>query len=116
MKIAIENAGFILAQNEVKVFPVILKADEQTAVMPKVIGVEGGCLQTCGRDCFGNAFENLVLNAGEEKRLWFYIKAPLQAGETTFFIELVNGTERKAYSFELKTTEEIVDDRRLVYR
>ena len=112
MKITIENTGFVLAQNEVKVFPVILKADEQTAVMPKVIGVEGGCLQTCGRDCFGNAFENtLVLNAGEEKRLWFYIKAPLWAGETSFSIEIVNGTECiESCSLKLKTTEEIADE------
>lgn len=113
MKIAIENVAFELAQKEVKTFLITLKVEENGTILPKVVGVEGGCLQSAGRDYLGNPFERaIVLKAGEEKRLWFYIKAPQKAGDTPFSIEFFDeksGCVAKQ-SCMLKTTESIADD------
>lgn len=113
MEVKVEEKSFTLAQNEVKVFPISIKSDCKEVVTPKIIGVEGCCLQSSGCDHFGKTFEKVIpLNAGEEKRLWLYIKAPNQASETPFVIEIIaqNGETLFSQNCILQTTEEVADD------
>lgn len=112
MNVTVTLTAFELAQKEVKVFPVSLTSEKNMEIKPKVAGVEGGCLQSAGCDYLGKPFERaVVLKAGEEKRLWFYIKAPEKEGESSFFIEFYAEKELVArQDFTLKTTKKKADD------
>ena len=83
------------------------------ACYAKLSDVEGACLSCEGRDYLGNAFKRvIVLNAAEEKKLWFYVKAPAKAGETLFAVDFYteNSEFICAQYFALTTTETIADD------
>ncbi len=113
MQINFNHQEFILAQGEIKVFSVTVCSQENARVFAKLHGVEGVCLSCQGKDYLGKPFERAVaLQGGEEKTLWFYIKAPFSVGITSafvsFFDETGNVIEKKG--LVLKTTEIVVGD------
>ncbi|MBQ8657675.1 MAG: hypothetical protein IJ506_00900 [Clostridia bacterium] len=113
MQIDWTDEKFVLAQGEIKAFSLTVKSEEDIALYAELSGAEGGCLSSEGRDYLGNEFKRAIeLKATEEKKLWFYVKAPEKAGETSVVVAFYkeNGERISTRNIALITTDAVADD------
>lgn len=104
---------FVLSQNELKVFYVLMKSECDISIYASIDGVDGECISCHGKDYLGNSFDKLVnVKSRIETKVWFYIKAPNEECEKNIKIVFYekDGKILNQLDVNLKTTAKIVDE------
>ncbi len=113
MEIKLIDKEFNLSQGEIKTFSISVESQEDIEVYAKVSGTEGECLSCDGKDYLGRPFSKTVkLYKNQEKRFWFYVKAPCKVEKIIACVSFYNKLDVLVckQDITIKTTEDVKHD------